>query len=181
MPARARLNPPVTNLPPASSASYRLAPALAARLIGRSLVTLAVLVVVATLVGALAGGWVVPAAVAAVGLVVVTTWSWWLLHRGTAVRLTDQGYDVRLLSGIGVARAPWSQVEEAVAASPQGEPCLVLRLVDGRATRLPMAALAGDREAFARDVRRRLRDAHTSLAADEDADGADSAEAEDSL
>jgi hypothetical protein len=181
VPARARLNPLVTNPAPGSSASYRLAPALAARLIGRSLVTLAVLVVVATLVGALAGGWLVPAAVASVGLVVVATWSWWLLRRGTAVRLTDQGYDVRLLSGIGVARAPWSLVEEAAAASPQGEPCLVLRLVDGRATRLPMAALAGDREAFAHDVQRRLRDAHTSSAAAEDADGADSAEAEDSL
>jgi hypothetical protein len=67
-----------------------------------------------------------------------------------------------LLQGVGVARASWSQVEEAVAASPQGEPCLVLRLVDGRSTRLPVAALAGDREAFARDVRRRLRDAHSS-------------------
>lgn len=170
-------NPPL----PAPSASYRLAPALAARLIGRSLITLAVLVVVATLVGALAGGWLVPAGVAAVGVVVAAAWAWWLLRRGTAVRLTDEGYDVRLLSGIGVARASWSEVEEAVAASPQGEPCLVLRLVDGRATRLPMAALAGDREAFAHDVRRRLHEAHTSLSAAEDADGADSAGAEDSL
>lgn len=155
------LNSPVTNPPPATSTSYRLAPGLAARLIGRSLIGLAVLVGAGTLVGALAGGWRVPAGVAIVGVVAVAAWAWWLLRRGTAVRLSDEGYDVRLLSGVGVARASWSQVDEAVAASPRGEPCLVLRLVDGRATRLPMAALAGDREAFAHDVRRRLRDAHT--------------------
>jgi hypothetical protein len=175
------LNRLVTPPPPATRTSYRLAPALAARLVGRSLVTLGVLVVVATLVGTLVGGWVVPATVAGVGLVLVAGWAWWLLRRGTAVRLTDEGYDVRLLHGVGVARATWGEVEEAVAASPQGEPCLVLRLVDGRTTRLPMAALAGDRDAFAHDVRRRLRDAHTSPGAGDDADGADSAEAEDSL
>jgi hypothetical protein len=156
------LNLPVTTPPSAISTSYRLAPALAARLVGRSLVTLAVLVVVATLVGTFAGGWLVPATVAGAGLLVVAGWAWWLLRRGTAVRLTDEGYDVRLLLGVGVARAPWSEVAEAVAASPRGEPCLVLQLVDGRSTRLPVAALAGDREAFARDVRRRLRDAHSS-------------------
>lgn len=180
------LNRPVTipHLPAATS--YRLAPALVARLVGRSLVTLAVLVGVATLVGVLAGGWRVPAVVAAAGLLGVAVWTWWLLRRGAAVRLTDEGYDVRLLAGVGVARAPWSQVDEAVAASPQGEPCLVLRLVDGRTTRLPMAALAGDRDAFAHDVRRRLREAHTRPAAPveapgESSGGADSAEAEDSL
>lgn len=175
------LNHPVTPAPPATGTSYRLAPALAARLVGRSLVTLAVLVVIATLVGALAGGWVVPATVAGAGLVLVAGWAWWLLRRGAAVRLTVDGYDVRLLQGVGVARASWSQVEEAVAASPQGEPCLVLRLVDGRTTRLPVAALAGDRDAFAHDVRRRLRDAHTAAGAGDDVDGADSAGAEDSL
>jgi hypothetical protein len=155
---------------PDAETSYRLAPALAARLIGRSLVTLAGLVVVATVAGALAGWWVL-ATVAATGSVLVAAWSWWLLRRGTAVRLTDEGYDVRLLHGVGVARAPWSQVDEAVAASPQGQPCLVLRLTDGRTTRLPMYALAGDRDAFAHDVRRRLRDAHTAT---DSADSADS-------
>jgi hypothetical protein len=167
--------------PPAGSTSYRMAPALAARLVGRSLVTLAVLVVVATVAGALAGGWVVPATVACVGLAVVAVWAWWLLRRGAAVRLSDEGYDVRLLRGVGVGRATWSQVEEAVAASPQGEPCLVLRLVDGRTTRLPMAALAGDRDAFAADVRHRLRVAHTSPGAVDDGGGADSADAGESL
>ena len=69
---------------------------------------------------------------------------------------------MHLLSGVGVTAAPWSQVDEAVAATPGGERCLVLRLTDGRMTRLPMAALAADPDAVAHDVRRRLRDAHTS-------------------
>jgi hypothetical protein len=176
----------VTTPPSDTGTSYRLATALAARLIGRSLVTLSVLVGVATLVGVLAGGWVVPAVVAGLGIVLVTGWTWWLLRRGAAVLLTDAGYDVRLLQGVGVTRALWSEVADAVAATPRGEPCLVLHLVDGRTTRLPMAALAGDREAFAHDVRRRLRDAHGGrVAAETDAgagaNGADSAEAEDSL
>jgi hypothetical protein len=68
-----------------------------------------------------------------------------------------------------VTEAAWSEVGEAVAASPGGEPCLLLHLADGRATRLPMAALAGDPDVVALDVRRRLRDAHSS--GDSPADG----------
>jgi hypothetical protein len=84
-----------------------------------------------------------------------------LLRRAEALRLNDEGYAVRLLSGVGVPAASWSDVDEAVAASPDGEQCLVLRLTDGRLTRLPMATLAADPDLVARDVRRRLRDAHT--------------------
>ncbi len=73
-----------------------------------------------------------------------------------------EGYAVRLLSGVGEASAPWSAVGEVLAASPGGERCLVLTLTDGRTTRLPMAALAADPDTVARDVRRRVRDAHTS-------------------
>ncbi len=146
----------------ARDTSYRLAPALGARLVGRSLVTLGVLVVVATFVGLLTGaGWVPAGVVTVLGLFAVALWAWWLLRRAEALRLSDQGYAVRLLSGVGVPAAPWSSVDEAVAASPDGEQCLVLRLADGRLTRLPMATLAADPDVVARDVRRRLRDAHT--------------------
>ena len=146
----------------ARDTSYRLAPALGARLVGRSLVTLGVLVVVATFVGLLTGaGWVPAGVVTVLGLFAVALWAWWLLRRAEALRLSDQGYAVRLLSGVGVPAAPWSSVDEAVAASPDGEQCLVLRLTDGRLTRLPMATLAADPDVVARDVRRRLRDAHT--------------------
>jgi hypothetical protein len=140
--------------PPAEpTATYRLAPALGARLVGRSLVALAVLVVVVTVIDAMAGiGWAPEAAFAVLGLALAAAW---------AVRLTTQGYAVRLLAGVGVRDASWSQVAEVLATSPGGRPCLVVRLHDGRSTRLPMGAIAGDADRFARDVRDRLRDAHT--------------------
>ncbi len=145
---------------PAAS-SYRLAPALGARLVGRSLITLAVLVLLATGVGLLVGGgWLPAGIIAAVGLVLVGGWAWWLLRVAWALRLTSEGYVVRLLGGIGATAARWADVTELLASSPGGEPCLVLQLSDGRATRVPMAALAADPDAVAVDVRRRLRDAH---------------------
>lgn len=147
----------------APDTSYRLAPGLGFRLVGRSLVTLGVLVVIATLVGLLTGGgWVPAGVVTVVGLLLVAGWAWWLLRRAAALRLSTEGYAVRLLSGVGAPAAPWSAVDEVVAASPGGEQCLVLTLTDGRLTRLPMAALAADPDAIALDVRRRVRDAHTS-------------------
>lgn len=145
-----------------AATTYRLAPALGARLVGRSLVTLAVAVLVVTVAGALAGfGWVPAGIVAVLGLGLAGAWAWYLLARAWAVRLTPDGYAVRLLGGIGATSAPWTQVQEVLATNPGDRPCLVLRLHDGRATRLPMAAIAGDADGFARDVRRRVRDAHT--------------------
>jgi hypothetical protein len=91
---------------------------------------------------------------------VVAGWAWWLLRRAEALRLTAEGYAVRLLGGVGVTSARWSLVGEVVAATPGGRRCLVLTLTDGRMTRLPMAALAADADAVAIDVRRRVRDAH---------------------
>jgi len=156
------LNGGVSPVPESPDTGYHLAPALGMRLVGRSLVSLGVLVVVATLLGLLFDtGWVLAGAVAVVGLVLVAAWAWWLLRRARAVRLTDQGYDVRLLGGVGTTSAAWSDVVEVVAARAGGTPCLVIRLTDGRGTRLPMTALAGDPDAFARDVRRRVRDAHS--------------------
>jgi hypothetical protein len=147
---------------PASETTYRLAPALAVRLAGRSLVTLAAVVLVVTLVGAIAGwGWVPAGIVALLGLVAAGGWALYLLRRAWAVRLTERGYAVRLLAGVGATSATWAEVEEVVAASPGGQPCLVVRLRDGRATRLPMAAIAADADQVAHEVRRRVRDAHT--------------------
>lgn len=159
---RFQLNGSVTGPAPTSTSTYRLAPALGVRVVGRSLVTLAAVVLVATLLGALTGiGWPLAGGLAVLGVAGIALRGWYLLRRAWAVRLTDHGYAVRLLGGVGVGGAPWSEVDEVVAESPAGRPFLLLHLRDGRATRLPMAALAGDPDAFARDVRRRVRDAHT--------------------
>jgi hypothetical protein len=96
-----------------------------------------------------------------VGLALVGLWAWYLFRIAWAVRLTEHGYAVRLLRGVGTTAASWAEVDEVVAASPAGRACLVVRLRNGTETRLPVAALAGDPDAFAREVRRRLRDAHT--------------------
>lgn len=147
----------------APDSCYRLAPALGLRLIGRSLVSLAVLVLLATLLGlVLDAGWVIAGVVTLVGLVLVAGWAWYLLRWANAVHLSEEGYDVRLLGGVGTTSASWADVVEVAAASLGGTPCVVLQLSDGRGTRLPMPALAGDPDVFARDVRRRVRDAHSA-------------------
>jgi hypothetical protein len=170
----------------APATSYRLAPALAAQIVGRSVVALAVLVALATVVGLLLGaGWALAGVVAAVGAVLIVAAAGWLFRGARALRLTEEGYAVRLLGGVGVTSARWDEVAEAVASSPEGRPYLVVRLSDGRSTRLPMAALAADREVVALDVQRRLRDAHTDLggrsAGHTADDPADSAPGEQSL
>jgi hypothetical protein len=164
----------VAPAPDSPDSAYRLAPALGVRLVGRSLVSLAVVVAAVSLFGLVFDtGWVPAGVVTAVGLVVIAAWAWWLLRRAQAVRLTDHGYDVRLLGGVGTTAASWREVGEVVAASPGGTPCLVIRLTDGRGTRLPMTALAADPDAFARDVRRRVRDAHGPLSEAPDEPGED--------
>jgi hypothetical protein len=158
---RFQLNGPVSR-PEPSVTTYRLAPALGVRLVGRALVTLAVLVFVVALVSGLSGaGWAPAGGVTLVGLLLAGVWAWYLLRRAWVVRLTARGYAVRLLGGIGASDASWSEVEEAVAASRGDARYLVLRLRDGRSTRLAMAALAGDADLFASDVQARVRDAHT--------------------
>jgi hypothetical protein len=132
-------------------------------LVGRSLVTLSGLVLVATLLGAVTGfGWWVAGGLTVLGCTLIAGWAWYLLRRAWAVRLTGDGYAVRLLGGVGTNAASWSEVDKVVAGSPGGEPCLELHLRDGRTTRLPVAALAGDPDVFAREVRVRVRDSHSS-------------------
>ncbi|MEO9322287.1 hypothetical protein ABFT23_02280 [Nocardioides sp. C4-1] len=136
---------------------YPLAPAFAARLVGLGLVVIAVAVLVYT-GAALVFSW--PAtgvvAVAAVGLCAVVVAAWWLQARRYVVRFTAEGYRVRFVRGVGVARGRWDDVEEAVAASPHDIDCVVLRRRDGSTTTIPVVMLAVDRERFADDVRARL-------------------------
>jgi hypothetical protein len=135
------------------SSDYRLSPAIGARLLGSALIGLAVLVVALTLVATvldLSAVFVV--VVGALGLAAVLV-AGHLLARRYVVRLGDDGYQVRMVRGAGVRAARWTEVEDAVTASPRGVQCRVLRLRDGRTTTIPVQVLAADREEFARDVR----------------------------
>jgi len=159
-PARPRFQ--LNGCVPDSPTTYRLAPALGLRLVGRILVTLAVLV---GLPPPTTGGAVrtlgATAAVALLGLAAAQPALTHETHQRVRTGIQTDGFAIRFLGGVGVPAATWSQVDEVVAASPGGQPCLVLRLEDGRMTRLPMAAVAGDPDVLALDVRRRVRDAHT--------------------
>lgn len=140
------------------SSGYRLAPALAARLLGLVLVALALLVFVVTVLTALLE-W--PAAVllvlGAAGVVAVGVAGYAVTRRIDVVTFDDRGYRVRLVRGAGVTSATWSDVEDAVTADVRGIDCVVLRLRDGRTTSIPVAAVAADRNAFVTDLREHLR------------------------
>jgi hypothetical protein len=143
---------------PPDVSQYRFAPAISARIVGGLLVVLAVLLAVATLVVAVTGLPVLVLAVAAVvGVAAVLVAGHQLTRRVAVVRLDDAGYRVRLVRGAGVAAAPWTEVQEAVTATPEGLPVVVLRLVDGRTTTLPVTLLDVDREQFVRDLRGHLQ------------------------
>ena len=139
------------------SSGYRLSPALAARLVGLLLVLLAGLVLLTTiLVSVLGGPPVVLLVVGVVALVAVPALAL-PLRRRPVVELDDEGYRVRWVRGAGVHQARWRDVEDAVAASPRGVDCVVLRLRDGRTTSIPVAAVDARREDFVQDLRAHLR------------------------
>ncbi|MCW2792947.1 MAG: hypothetical protein JWO76_2045 [Nocardioides sp.] len=137
---------------------YRLSPALNARLTGLLLVVLAVVLFAVTAIVALLH---LPpdllVVVAVLGLVSVFATGYLLNRRAYVVRLDEDGYRVRLIRGAGVTTARWSEVEDAATGTPRGIPCVVLRLVDGRTTTIPVAALAADREEFVRDLQAHLQ------------------------
>jgi len=143
---------------PAAPSDYRLAPLLAARFVGLYLVLLAVVVFAATALVAVADlpsvSLVVLLVAGVVGLFVL---AWLLRVRTSVVHLDATGYRVSLVRGAGVRRARWTDVEDAVTASVRGFPCVLIRLRDGGTTTIPVQVLAGDPDAFARDVRSRLR------------------------
>lgn len=141
-----------------TSSDYRLAPALGARLVGTLLVLLAVLLFAVTALVALLHlslDLLVVVAVVGVGAVLVVGLV--LTRRTVVVHLDDDGYRVRMIRGAGASAASWPEVEEVAAASPRGLDCLVLRLRDGRTTTIPVAAVAADKDDFARDVREHVQ------------------------
>ena len=101
---------------PGVDSDYRLAPPFAVRLVGGALVLVAVLVFAGTFVAALAG-WSLAGVlgIGAGGLLAVLGTAVWL-RRVTVVHFDAEGYRVRLVRGVGVAAAAWTEVDEAVAA-----------------------------------------------------------------
>lgn len=138
---------------------YRLAPAVGVRFVGGLLVLAAAVVLVTTLAVAVLDlpTWLL-LLVAVVGLAVVSVGGYVVTRRVVVVRLGADGYRVRLVRGAGVVAAGWKEVEEAVTTtSATGDPVVVLRLLDGRTTTIPVRALAADREEFVRDLRAHLQ------------------------
>lgn len=137
---------------------YRFAPALTARLMGLTLVALALLVLLGTIAAVLLD---LPSVVLLVlvllVLVVISLTARRLRGREFAVRFTDDGYQVRHIRGAGVEAARWKDVEDAVTTTTHGSPCVVLRLRNGTTTTIPVETLDVDREQFVRDVQVRLR------------------------
>ncbi|CAN5155434.1 hypothetical protein BH09ACT12_BH09ACT12_13730 [soil metagenome] len=141
----------------------RLAPAVAARLVGLAFLVLAVTTFAVTAL-VLIVGWApdLIVLVLVVELVAVFVGACWLRSRAYVVRLDDRGYSVRLVRGAGVQDGRWSEVTEAVAAHPRDVPCLVLKRSDGTTTSIPVGMLAIDRDDFAREVGTRLTRAQGS-------------------
>lgn len=138
---------------------YRVAPAVAARLMGALLVAIAVLVLVATgLVAFLDLPTSIMLVTAVLGLLALAAAALTLARRGWIVRLTHEGYRVQWVRGVGVAAARWTDVEDAVTATTAGSPVVILRLRNGDTTTIPVEMLAGDRESFVRELQRHLQD-----------------------
>lgn len=132
---------------------YRLAPHVAARLLGMVIVGFAFLVLLATAIVVLfATSILVLSAAVLVTVVGLFSIGWYLTKKTYVVRLSEDGYQVRFVRGAGVRQARWADVEEIVTDTVAGAQCLILRLRDGGATIIPVDVLAADREQFVRDV-----------------------------
>ena len=137
---------------------YRLAPAVAARVVGVLLCAVAVLILLSTLAIAVidlhTAFLLVPVALVVV-LLAAAGWAW--RQRGWVARLTPEGYRIQWVRGVGAASGRWKDVEDAVTTTVADSPVVVLRLRDGRTTTIPVEMLAIDREAFVRDLQRHLQ------------------------
>ena len=140
---------------------HRLAPAIAARLLGLVLCAVAVLILVSTVAIAVFDLHTVFLLVPVGITVAVLVASWWVWReKGWVARLTAEGYRIQWVRGVGTASARWSDVEDAVTTTVADAPVVVLRLKDGRTTTIPVQVLAIDREEFVREVQRHLQRGH---------------------
>lgn len=143
---------------PSPATDYRLAPPVMARFVGAYLVLLAVVLLGTTAAAAtLDLNPDLLVVVLGVGLLGLIGLAWWLRTHLVVLRLTATGYRVRMIRVAGVTEARWSDVEDAVAATPRDVQCVVLRLRDGRTTTIPVELVGADKDDLARDIREHLR------------------------
>lgn len=137
---------------------HRLAPAVAARLLGLVLCAIAVLILASTVAIAVIDLHTVFLLVPVGITLVVLAANWWAWRqKGWVVRFTPEGYRVQWVRGVGTASGRWKDVEDAVTTTIADAPVVVLRLRDGRSTTIPVEVLATDREDFVRDLQQHLR------------------------
>ena len=137
---------------------HRLAPAVAARLLGVVLCAVAVLILLSTVALAvldLHTAYLLVPVAATVVILALAAWAW--RTKGWVARLTPEGYRIQWVRGVGTASGRWQDVEDAVATTVANAPVVVLRLRDGRTTTIPVEVLATDREAFVRDLQQHLQ------------------------
>ena len=140
---------------------HRLAPAVAARLLGVVLCTVAVIILASTLAIAVLDLHTLVLLVPVALTILLLVGCWWVWRRkGWVARFTDEGYRVQWVRGVGAASARWKDVEDAVTTTVADSPVVVLRLRDGRTTTIPVEMLAGGREAFVRDIQQHLQRGH---------------------
>jgi len=125
-------------------ATFALAPALRARLLGTGLVAIGTVILIAILLSwlvdlptAFVTGLVVLALVGVVVLGLLVGLRHWVL------RLDEHGYRVRGLRTAEARSARWTDVLDLQTATAAGQRCVVLRLRDGRTTTLPVDAIEG--------------------------------------
>lgn len=143
------------------ASDYRFSSPLIARLLGLFLAGIGLAILVLTAVVAVFDLPLVVLTVAvilAVGAVVVV--GLLVIGNPAVVRLDEDGYRIRLIRGAGVKRARWAEVRDVVATTVADERCIVLRLMDGRTTVLPVRALAGSPDGFVRDLQKHLDTGH---------------------
>lgn len=135
---------------------YRFARPLVARLAGVLLATLGILVLVVAALVALVSLPAIVLTVAVVVAVLTVVGAAVVLGRGVVVALGEEGYRVRFVRGVGVARAGWTQVDSVSATTMAGERYVVLNLKDGRTTTVPVRVLEGRPDDFVRDLQAHL-------------------------
>ena len=80
--------------------------------------------------------------------------------RRWVVRLDDLGYRVRVLRSAEATSARWTDVLDVQTGGAGRGKVVQLRLRDGRTTRIPVAVIEGDPEAFVRELTARLDRGH---------------------